>query len=95
MYRSYEEANLWPFLHRPALGIGINFVKAEHSTFRWAGDDEERIKSAGHEVHLLPNAGHWVHKDNPDGLFRILSRAFGTPDIHMQQAQDLNHWSMA
>jgi hypothetical protein len=93
MYRSYEESSLWPFLLSPVQGIRLNFVKAEHSSFRWGGSDEERIRGAGHGVHLLRNAGHWVHTDNPDGLFEILSQSFGTsPDLHMQRA-DPQQWS--
>ena len=37
MYRSYESASLWGFLQKHADGIHISFVRAEHSTFRWAG----------------------------------------------------------
>lgn len=29
------------------------------------------------EVHTLPNADHWVHVDDPDGLFAVLRRALG------------------
>ena len=29
---------------------------------------------AGHQVHLLRDSGHWVHTDNPQGLFQILER---------------------
>ena len=48
-------------------------------------------RSLGHEVHLLPNSGHWVHTDNPDGLFDILAPSFGgTPDVAMQRAGTSN-----
>lgn len=87
MYRSYESKSLWEFLERPAEGIRLDFVKAERSTFRWGGQDEERIKSLGHKVHLLENSGHWVHTDNPNGLFDILSSSFGAEaDLHMQRS---------
>jgi pimeloyl-ACP methyl ester carboxylesterase len=43
---------------------------------RWAGDDEQRIAALGHQVHLLPNSGHWVHTDNPNGLFEIMAPTF-------------------
>ena len=87
MYRSYESTSLWRFLERPAEGIRLDFVKAERSTFRWGGIDESRIESLGHKVHLLHNSGHWVHTDNPDGLFDILASSFGMEaDIHMQRS---------
>ncbi|CAM8926928.1 unnamed protein product [Rhodiola kirilowii] len=33
-------------------------------------------EGGGVEMHVLEDAGHWVHADNPDGLFRILSSSF-------------------
>ncbi|CAN6584330.1 unnamed protein product [Malus baccata var. baccata] len=33
-------------------------------------------EAGGVEMHVLEDAGHWVHADNPDGLFRILSSSF-------------------
>jgi hypothetical protein len=65
MFRSYERADLWPLLASPADGVQLSFVKAERSTFRWGGRDEEHIRQLGHPVHLLHGAGHWVHTDNP------------------------------
>jgi pimeloyl-ACP methyl ester carboxylesterase len=87
MYESYVSSDLWPLLTRPAEGIKLSFVKAENSTFRWGGADEDRIRALGHNVHLLRNSGHWVHTDNPDGLFDILAPSFGgQPDLHMQRS---------
>jgi pimeloyl-ACP methyl ester carboxylesterase len=87
MYESYVTSDLWPLLARPAEGIKVSFVKAENSTFRWGGVDEEKIRALGHQVHLLRNSGHWVHTDNPDGLFDILAPSFGGhPDIHLQRS---------
>ena len=87
MYESYVSTDLWPLLTAPAEGIKLSFVKAENSTFRWGGVDEDRIRALGHEVHLLRNSGHWVHTDNPDGLFDIFASSFGGhPDIHMQRS---------
>lgn len=42
--RSYESADLWPLLASPADGVRLSFVKAERSTFRWGGKDEEQIR---------------------------------------------------
>lgn len=87
MFRSYETSDLWALLASPAEGVRLSFVKAERSTFRWGGSDEARIRSLGHGVHLLPASGHWVHTDNPDGLFDILAPTFGAaPDLRMQRS---------
>ncbi|BAD82235.1 hydrolase-like protein [Oryza sativa Japonica Group] len=85
MYKSYEETNLWGIVENVPRGVHINFLKAERSLHRWALDDLQRIHTAeelaadeggGVEMHVLEDAGHWVHADNPDGLFRILSSTF-------------------
>lgn len=85
MYHSYEETNLWKIVEDVPRGVHINFLKAERSLHRWALEDIRRIHAAeelaveeggGVEMHVLEDAGHWVHADNPDGLFRILSSSF-------------------
>lgn len=77
MYEDYEETHLWHLITQPQQGLKIDFVKAERSTFRWGGQDEETIKAHGHRVHLLRNSGHWVHTDNPEGLLDILRPSLG------------------
>ncbi|PIA44220.1 hypothetical protein AQUCO_01700077v1 [Aquilegia coerulea] len=86
MYKSYEETNLWNVVDGVPLGVHVNFLRAERSLHRWALEDIQRIHAAedlasneggGVEMHVLQDAGHWVHADNPDGLFEILSSSFG------------------
>lgn len=85
MFKSYEGTNLWKIVENVPRGVHVNFLKAERSLHRWALEDIERIhaaeelasdEGAGVEMHLLEDAGHWVHADNPDGLFKILSKSF-------------------
>uniref|UniRef100_A0A2N9J3E3 AB hydrolase-1 domain-containing protein n=1 Tax=Fagus sylvatica TaxID=28930 RepID=A0A2N9J3E3_FAGSY len=85
MYQSYEETNLWEIVEDVPRGVHVNFLKAERSLHRWALEDLQRIHAAeeiaaeeggGVQMHVLEDAGHWVHADNPDGLFRILSSSF-------------------
>ncbi|WMV34885.1 hypothetical protein MTR67_028270 [Solanum verrucosum] len=85
MYQSYEETNLWKIVEDVPRGVHVNFLKAERSLHRWALEDIRRIHVAeeqaveeggGVEMHVLEDAGHWVHADNPDGLFKILSFSF-------------------
>ncbi|CAM6094325.1 unnamed protein product [Calypogeia fissa] len=90
MYRSYTETNLWPLVEGVPEGVHIDFLRAERSLHTWYHADVERIRTAeriasregaGVKMHLLEECGHWVHTDNPDGLFRILtsSDSFATP----------------
>ncbi|KAG6541447.1 hypothetical protein Mapa_017119 [Marchantia paleacea] len=85
MYKSYEATNLWPMVEGVPEGVHIDFLRAERSLHRWHRDDVQRIRlaeriasreGAGVQMHVLEDAGHWVHTDNPDGLFRILARSF-------------------
>lgn len=85
MYKSYEETNLWNVVDGVPQGVHVNFLRAERSLHRWALEDIRRIHAAedfasneggGVEMHVLEDAGHWVHADNPDGLFKILSSSF-------------------
>ncbi len=87
MYDSYEADSLWPFLEAPPPGVEVNFVRAARSEYRWAGGDADRIRGLGHGVHDLPGAGHWVHAENPDGLFDILAPSFGGGvDLHVRRS---------
>lgn len=90
MYRSYENTNLWPLLENPADGIEISFVRAELSSFRWSGQDQDLIRAYGHQVHLLQNSGHWVHADNPNGLFNIIAPSLGTCVVDMPSSPNNN-----
>lgn len=85
MYTSYEDTNLWKVVENVPQGVHVNFLRAERSLHRWAREDIQRIhvaeelaasEGAGVQMHVLEDAGHWVHTDNPDGLFRILASSF-------------------
>lgn len=86
MYKSYEDTNLWSLVDNVPEGVHIDFLRAERSLHRWAHEDVQRIhmaeqiastEGAGVQMHVLEDAGHWVHTDNPDGLFRLLTPTFG------------------
>jgi pimeloyl-ACP methyl ester carboxylesterase len=76
MYASYEATDLWPLVESPPVGAMIDFVRAERSAFRWSANDDARIAASGARVHLLPDSGHWVHVDAPEGLAAILGPSF-------------------
>jgi pimeloyl-ACP methyl ester carboxylesterase len=56
----------------------VHVVRAERST-RWPAETEsalvKRSETAGSRLryHVLPNAGHWLHVDNPVGLRDVIA----------------------
>ncbi|KAL2509115.1 alpha/beta-hydrolase superfamily protein [Forsythia ovata] len=82
MFNSYRETDYWPLLEHPPKGMEIAIVRAENSD-RWDSDVIKQLESLAAKrvdetegkvsVHVLPNAGHWVHVDNPKGLLEIVA----------------------
>lgn len=75
----YDSRDLWPYLDaRAASPIDLRFVVAERSERLDAGIREhlQRLATEGRlHYDLLPNAGHWLHVDNPDGLLDLIAKA--------------------
>ena len=81
---SYRETCYWPLLESPPMGTDIGIVRAEKSD-RWYPEilsQLEEIAQANNtprsnvgtiSYHILENAGHWLHVDNPNGLIEILA----------------------
>lgn len=73
----YFSKDLWPFLAEPRVRPEIHFVVAERSD-RWNGEMTEKARQLPQHsratVHILPNSGHWVHVDNPEGLLDMLGQ---------------------
>ncbi|CAA2957732.1 protein ABHD11 [Olea europaea var. sylvestris] len=83
MFDSYRVTDYWPLLEHPPKGMEIAIVRAENSD-RWDLDVIKQLESLATtkrvdetegkvSVHVLPNAGHWVHVDNPKGLLEIVA----------------------
>lgn len=70
----YFQIDLLTHLNQRADGSALHLLRAEHGA-RWSDDDLQRAKAlpAGVELHVLPDAGHWVHADNLDGLLELLT----------------------
>lgn len=79
LLEDYFSIDLWPVLEtvaaRPA-PLKFELLVAEDSD-RWNGDMKAHAEALDHgqgmSLHVLPNAGHWVQVDNPDGLLQILT----------------------
>ena len=71
----YFERDFWPLLERAPMGTELHVVRAMDSE-RWTEDELRRFAElppwSGTRLHELPDSGHWVHVDNPDGLLEIL-----------------------
>ncbi|MFT3773707.1 MAG: alpha/beta fold hydrolase [Minicystis sp.] len=78
----YFAVDLWPVIERAEGARALHIVVADRSdAFDVADrarldvitDREPRVS-----VHLVPNAGHWVHVDAPDALFELVSGALAS-----------------
>lgn len=72
----YFRVDLWEFLAEPRERPEFRLVVAERSE-RWPQAERARARalpaSARVAYHELPDSGHWVHVDNPDGLLALIS----------------------
>lgn len=75
MYASYEREDLWDVVEKPPIGLKLDFVEAERSSWHWHSISDRIVDNGGHH-HILQNSGHWVHIDNPDGLLSMMSSSF-------------------
>jgi esterase len=80
LMRDYFSVDLWPVIDTPAGGATYHLVVAEQSD-RWAQPNRERLHAAARNprtpLHVVPNAGHWLHVDNPAYLLSLLSENLG------------------
>jgi pimeloyl-ACP methyl ester carboxylesterase len=82
MYDSYEDSSMWELLQQPPQGLSVDFIRAERSSFRWEGPVVDNLQALGHRVHLLRDAGHVVHQDNPSECAGPLAAALLTASLH-------------
>ncbi|KAL3139070.1 hypothetical protein ABBQ32_005867 [Trebouxia sp. C0010 RCD-2024] len=81
MYESYRERECWDVVKAPPQGTVLNIVRAANSD-RWTKQTMLQLEQAQQSaakshpgqlnVHVLPNAGHWLHVDNPRGLMDMM-----------------------
>jgi esterase len=71
----YFRVDLWDYLAETRARPDLRLVVAERSD-RWTDELRARARalppSTRVTYHELPNAGHWVHVDNPEGLLALL-----------------------
>jgi esterase len=74
----YFRVDLWPVLESRASDSDFRVVVAERSD-RWAPENRARLeqlaaKHGGSALHVVPDAGHWLHVDNPVFLLELMGR---------------------
>lgn len=72
MITDYWQLDLWSVLRDPPCRVDV--VRAGRSD-RWPDRVLDRFRTeagARTHLHVLPDAGHWVHVDDPQGLIALL-----------------------
>lgn len=73
----YFRVDLWPVLESEATDSDFRVVVAERSD-RWAPENRARLAQLAERrprparLHIVPNAGHWLHVDNPGFLLELM-----------------------
>jgi esterase len=72
----YFRVDLWPVLESGATDSDFRVVVAELSD-RWAPENRARLQALAEasthaKLHVVPNAGHWLHVDNPAFLLELM-----------------------
>lgn len=72
---SFYETDLWSVIEEPPFFTQVHVVKAERSNVL-SDEGEARVHSATANgrtfLHVIPDAGHWLHVDNPKGLLELM-----------------------
>lgn len=67
MFDDYWATDRWPLADDPR----VNLVQAADGG-RWSDDEVSRAERSPATFHVLENAGHWLHVDNPQGMLGLL-----------------------
>jgi pimeloyl-ACP methyl ester carboxylesterase len=71
----YDRTDLWPVAEAAMHDVRLRFVLAGKESAVPPEDRArlEQLASTGAiDLHVLPNAGHWLHVDDPEGLLGLL-----------------------
>lgn len=79
MLQAYGAHDAWDVLERPPSGVRPVIVRGGASD-RWLDDDKARltrlVRAGTIGYHVMEGAGHWLHSEDPEGLFALLAPTF-------------------
>lgn len=79
LFVDYFERDFWHVLERPGGAREVHVVLGGRSDSVDPGDKERLFAlaqgSGNVRVHVLPQAGHWLHADDPEGLLALMRAA--------------------
>ena len=68
----YANQDLWSVIESPPEGIDVSVILGGASDV-WSPRDQSRARATTTRLHVVENAGHWVHVDAPDAVVRLLA----------------------
>ncbi|OQS04880.1 hypothetical protein THRCLA_02920 [Thraustotheca clavata] len=78
MFQAFLATDCWPILYDPPLNTSIHIVQAEYNQL-WTEEILTRFRQLPTRdrvhLHLLEKSDHWVHIDNPNGLFAMMEKS--------------------
>lgn len=83
MLLDYGRQDAWPALEHPPPHLRVHFVRGGRSE-RWTAADIARLEGGrdrGLDLHTLEHAGHWLHTDDPEGVFACMAPMFASLDL--------------
>ncbi len=69
LIEDYAQTDLWPWLADP--GLDVHLLWADRG-LRYSAEDQERVAQLPVRGYELPEAGHWVHIDQPEALAALI-----------------------
>jgi pimeloyl-ACP methyl ester carboxylesterase len=78
LLRDYWHLDLWPIAEAPPARLRVHHVLGARSTVYGAAARERAERAADARpdrvfVHVVEEAGHWVHSDRPDAVLSLLT----------------------
>ncbi len=77
MFNDFCEVDMWEFLKNFNGGGNIHFVRAEKNKV-WTPDMVQRfseltMSNSNISFQMMPDVGHWLHSENPQGLANLIT----------------------